>query len=125
MSESRDIFFDWLEDNSKKPKQPSSILTMCKIIIDGVEYFPDFTRFEFKLTTPDGVYHLSGTFTYNDIEMRYEIDIDKKHSNSGFVCLYYDSTTMSEFKIIKLESLTNKKHVCAMDSVDEKMDSIV
>ena len=66
---------------------------------NGKEIYTDSSIVKFKfLESLDKVVELVGVFTFNDDELRYEIDI---YSNNSYTCLYYKGNgKMYDFEII-------------------------
>jgi hypothetical protein len=91
-----------------------------KTDIEGNKIYADSSIVEFKLITERGFTGsfkyghgfvksktLRGFFTWNDIDLRYEIDIQK--GQMPYVCLNYDDINMEGFKVIG--TLQEHKHL--------------
>jgi len=92
--------FDILRDSSDRLTSHDYI---GKSDINNKKIYADSSIIEFEIfiINPDDttsvIYTLNGFFTYNDIELRYEIDI---LDNNSFVCLNYNIENQRNFKII-------------------------
>ena len=70
----------------------------CKDIEDN-KIYADSSIVEFDfLEELHKTIKLRGFFTWNDIELRYEIDMHASYN--PFVCLYYNDVRMSNFKVV-------------------------
>ena len=64
-------------------------------------YYGDRISFVYEIPSyPRQYKHLSGTLVYNSDAIRAEIDIDPEYEKNGYVCLWFDSTMMSNIKVI-------------------------
>jgi len=70
-----------------------------KTDIHGQDIYYDFHIVKFKWVKNEKEYIFIGVITFDEDELRAEIDIFNYH-DEGFCCLWYDCLTMFDFEII-------------------------
>jgi len=70
-----------------------------KTDIRGQEIYYGFHIVKFKWVKKEKEYIFIGVITFDEDELRAEIDIYNYH-DEGFYCLWYDCLTMTDFEIV-------------------------
>lgn len=92
--------FNYINKKDINNKKIYADCSIVEFILKDEAIFADFTG---RKPTIWNEIKMIGYFTFNDEDLRYEIDIidwEKSKTKSQFSCLYYNFDRMSDFKII-------------------------